>query len=148
MVMIRRPSREVEGWESNPDWPLLFWPRRRWLRSMPNEPMNWSPSLDIYETADCFVVRTELPGVKKENIDISVSGNMLTIKGERRAPEVQEYECSEICYGSFSRSITLPQSADCDSISATLESGVLEISVPKRKEAKSTRIEIRSVPPI
>lgn len=136
-----RPFRELEEIERLPAWP-----RWRWWR-IPLEEMAWAPSIDMYEKEDSFIVRAELPGVNKEDVDISMSGDTLTIKGERKAPadvKAEEYECCEVCYGSFSRSITMPAAVDSDKIEATYENGILEIRLPKMKEAKPAKIQIKA----
>ena len=136
-----RPFTELEEMER-----LLDWPRRRWWR-IPLEEMAWAPSIDMYEKEDSFIVRAELPGVNKEDVDISMSGDTLTIKGERKAPadvKAEEYECCEVCYGSFSRSITMPAAVDSDKIEATYENGILEIRLPKMKEAKPAKVQIKA----
>ncbi len=92
------------------------------------------PKMDIFEKDDRFVVKAELPGMKGEDIDISIPGDMLTIKGEKKSEsEVDEenYYRREVAYGSFARSIRLPSSVDVDRITATSEDGMLEIDLPK-----------------
>jgi HSP20 family protein len=92
------------------------------------------PKMDIFEKEDKFVVKAELPGIKAEDIDISVTGDMLTIKAEKKSEsEVKEenYYRREASYGSFARSIRLPSSVNVDKITASCEDGVLEIDLPK-----------------
>lgn len=101
--------------------------------------MGWTPPIEMIEKEDKFIVKAELPGMKKEEIDISVVGDTLTIKGERKAEtEIKEedYYCCERCYGSFFRSITMPATVDAKKIKATYEDGVLEVSLPKAPEVK------------
>ncbi len=119
----------------------VVWQRR------PREQMAWAPSVEMYEKGDSYMVRVELPGVTKEDVDISVSGETLTIKGERRAPEEvkgEEYHRCELCYGAFSRSISLPAAVETDKIEATYADGILEIRLPKVREAMAARIEIKA----
>jgi HSP20 family protein len=103
-------------------------------------------NLDMYEKDDKLVIRAELPGVRKEDLEINVSGDMLTIKGEKKQEEVPEdakfYLC-ERCFGSYTRSISLPFSVDATSVSATFKNGLLEIRLPKAEEAKGQRIEVK-----
>ena len=105
-----------------------------------------APSTDIYEEKDELVVRAELPGIKKEDLDISVEGDELTIKAEKKQEEVVEsatyYQC-ERCFGEYYRSISLPFHVDTEKVSATLENGVLMIRLPKAEEAKSKHIEVK-----
>lgn len=137
-----RPFRELEEMER-----LLESPFRWWWRRLPAEQMAWAPSVDMYEKEDSFMVRVELPGVKKEDIDISVTGDTLAIKGERKPPadvKEEEYQCCEVCYGSFSRSITMLAVVDAGKIEASYGDGILEIRLPKAKEAKPARIQIKA----
>jgi len=99
----------------------------------------------MYEKEDKFVVKAELPGMKEEDVDVSVSDDTLTIKGERKAEsEVKEenYYCCERFYGSFFHSIALPSNVDANKIEATYESGVLEVNLPKAAEVKTKKISI------
>jgi HSP20 family protein len=115
-----------------------------WRRT-PVEEMGWTPAIEMFEKDDKFMVKAELPGMKEEDIDVSVVGDTLTIKGERKAEsEVKEedYYCCERSYGSFTRSITLPSSVDAKNIEASYENGVLEISLPKAAEVKPKKITV------
>ena len=88
------------------------------------------PNLDVTETNDAFMINADLPGVSDEDVDVSVTGNRLTINGRREAEDVREgdrYVAVERSYGSFSRSFVLPDSADLENIQAELTSGVLKI---------------------
>jgi HSP20 family protein len=105
------------------------------------------PNLDVTETNDAFVINADLPGVGEEEVDVSVTGNRLTVSGRREAEEVQEgdrYVAIERTYGTFSRSFVLPDSADVDHIQAELTNGVLRIKVPKRGEMQGRKISIQS----
>jgi HSP20 family protein len=140
-----RPFRELEEMERLLETPFT-WPFRLWRRR-PFEEVSWIPPLDMYEKEDSFTVRMELPGVKPEDLDISVTGDTLTIKGEYKPPaEVKEkdYHYCEMCYGSFSRSITMPAAIDANKIEATYENGILEIHLPKAKAAKPAKIEVKA----
>jgi HSP20 family protein len=114
-------------------------------RRIPMVEMGWAPAIEVFEKEDKFVVKAELPGLKEEEIDISVVGDMLTIKGERKAEsevKEQDYYCCERSYGSFSRSITVPSNIDANKIEATYEDGVLEVSLPKVPEVKPKKIAV------
>jgi HSP20 family protein len=142
-----RPSRTFDEMERLMDEFSAGWPFRLWWRRIPAEEIVWAPSLDMYEKEDSFIVRAELAGVKKEDIDISITGDTLTIKGERKASaEVkdEEYHRCEVCYGSFSRSITMPAAVDMSKIEATYVDGILEVRLPKAKEAVPAKIEIKA----
>ncbi|RLC70125.1 MAG: Hsp20/alpha crystallin family protein [Chloroflexi bacterium] len=105
----------------------------------------WTPAIELLEKEDKFIARVDLPGMKVEDIEVSVVDNTLTIKGERKADqEVKEedYYCSERCYGSFLRSITLPTPVEREHVEATYENGVLEVTLPKAAEIKPKKVEI------
>ena len=105
---------------------------RRGGRQHGDEPTRWAPVLDVLQEDGDIVVRAELPGVKQEDVDITLHDRVLTISGERKAEEQREgsgYYVRERRYGSFRRSMTLPQGVDESSISARFEGGVLEVRV-------------------
>jgi HSP20 family protein len=105
----------------------------------------WMPSVDIYETPDQVVLKAELPGLTREDIDINVRNNTLTLRGERKFErEVKEenYLRIERAYGSFQRSFTLPATIQQDKIKAVFKDGVLEVSLPKAEEARPKQIKI------
>ena len=107
------------------------------------------PRFDVKETKDAFVFKADLPGVKEGDVDISLSGNQLTITGKREAEAQQSGEnffMLERSYGSFSRSFALPTSADFDQIKAGLHGGVLTISLPKRVESHPRKIAVGTSP--
>ena len=103
-------------------------------------------ALDVYETDDDLMVEASLPGVKPEEVDISIVGNTLTIKGEHEEQhekrEEGKYYSRERRYGAFQRSISLPVEVNADKAQATFEDGVLKLSLPKAEEAKPKRIEV------
>lgn len=106
---------------------------------------DWVPVVDIKEEKDRFVLNADLPGVKREDIDITMEDGVLSIRGDRRLEEVKEegeYKRIERAYGTFYRRFSLPDTADADNISARSEDGVLEVVIPKRESVKPRRIEI------
>lgn len=117
-----------------------FWRRRRGL-----EPSVTLPNIDMYDKKDEIVVKVELPGVEKDQVDITLSEDTLTVKGEaKREEEVKDedyYRC-ERCYGSFSRTIELPVRIQGDKSKATFKNGILEIRLPKAEEAKPKEIKV------
>lgn len=119
--------------------PLIWW-------RVPAAELGWTPGVEVYEKDDKFVVRAELPGMKKEELDISVLGDTLTIKGERKAKsEVKDedyYRC-ELCYGKFSRSVALPGAVEAGKVEANYENGILEVTLPKAEEAKPKKVEVK-----
>ncbi|MBN2848371.1 MAG: Hsp20/alpha crystallin family protein [Coriobacteriia bacterium] len=110
----------------------------------------WMPKIDVKRKGDDIVVRAELPGIDPEQVEVEVTDGVLTIRGERRQEEKQEGEdwlVCESCYGSFERSLTIPESVDVSAITAEYTDGILEVHVPKALEAvrpKTTKIEIGS----
>ena len=107
----------------------------------------WAPAVDIKEDAQQFVIEADIPGVKPEEIDVSMEGGVLTIKGEKRAEnktEKEGYKRVERTYGSFYRRFSLPDTADADAISAKSKHGVLEIVIPKREAVKPKKIDVTS----
>ncbi|MBI2869669.1 MAG: Hsp20/alpha crystallin family protein [Chloroflexi bacterium] len=122
-------------------------PRVVWWRRTPSEGISWSPAVCMYEKEDGFTVRAEVPGLTMNEIDISLTGDTLTIKGERKAPEgvkEEELSCCEVCYGPFSRSITLTSRIDRSKIEAMLENGILEIKLPKSPEEIPAKIQVKA----
>ena len=105
----------------------------------------WTPSVDISETADNFEVRAELPGVTKDDLHISVKDNLLTLRGEKRQEKVddtQNYRRVERHYGNFERKFALPREVAPDDIKAKYTDGVLVLSIPKPEAAKPTEIPV------
>lgn len=106
----------------------------------------WSPAVDIHETKDAFLVKAELPGMKQEEIQITIVDSTLTLKGERkRENEVREegYTRIERAYGTFQRALVLPSSVDAAKVRAKYKDGVLEIELPKKEEAKPKEIKVQ-----
>jgi HSP20 family protein len=102
-------------------------------------------AMDVYQTADSVVVKTSVPGIDAEDLDISITGDVLTIKGETEAEEKVEKESyirQERRYGAFSRSIRLPGDLVPDKAEATFDKGVLTLTIPKSEEAKPKTIKV------
>jgi HSP20 family protein len=105
----------------------------------------WSPALDLYDDKDGFVVKVELPGLKKEEIGISLHDGTLTVSGERKNEfEKQEGQTfrSERYFGKFQRSVTLPAVVDAKGVKASYKDGILTVQLPKAEEAKPRQIEV------
>lgn len=104
------------------------------------------PSVDIFEDKGDVVVKAELPGIKKEDIDITLTEDTITISGEKKMEkEVKKkdfYRC-ESSYGSFSRSFTLPSDVQTDKVKSTMKDGILEIRIPKTEEAKKKEVKVK-----
>jgi len=106
---------------------------------------NWVPAMDLAETEDQLVLRADLPGLGRDDIDIEVKDNVLTISGERKAEHERKgegFHRVERSFGRFSRSLGLPRGIDAKRVTASFENGVLEVRMPKPEERKATRVEI------
>ena len=111
----------------------------------------WAPALDISERKDAYLVTVELPGVKLDDLTITLEDGLLTIQGERQFAEdssEQQFHRVERRYGAFRRAITLPAHVMADAVEASFEDGVLQVLVPKAEEAKPRRIEVRGRQPV
>ena len=105
----------------------------------------WSPALDLYESGDHLVAAVELPGMRKEDIDISLHDGTLTISGERKSESNKNGETAqrtERYVGTFRRSIMLPTRVDAGKVGATYEDGILRVTLPKAEEAKPKQIQV------
>lgn len=141
------PFREMSGLQKEMD--RLFGQHFGRMRGPEEEDLAataWAPPVDIFETEDKVVLKAEFPGLKKEDIEIQVRDNTLTLKGEKKfEKEVKEesYHRVERAYGSFQRSFTLPSTIKQDGIEASFKDGILEISLPKAEEAKPKQVKIQ-----
>ena len=109
-------------------------------------PSAFLPTFEVKETAEALVVRADLPGVKEEDLDISLHNSVLSISGTRQAEERKDgesYYLYERQYGSFSRSFALPDTADAEKIEANLTGGVLTLTIGKKVEAKPRKIGLK-----
>jgi HSP20 family protein len=105
----------------------------------------WMPAMDLVETDDHFVLRADLPGLAEGDVNIEVEDNVLTISGERKAEHEttkEGFHRVERAFGSFSRSLTLPEGVDADAVTASFDRGVLEIRIPKPEQRKPRKISI------
>ena len=107
---------------------------------------NLVPNTDIYEENDQLVMKIELPGINKEDVNITLQGDRLTIRAEKKETVVEDAACyaRERQYGQYLRSVTLPFPVKEDEISATFENGVLELRLSKAEESKAKKIEIKA----
>ena len=143
-IMEWKPFREVSRLRREMDrlWDDYFGPGRRALQPM----AEWAPAVDVSETGDRIVIKAEVPGIEVKDIDISLSGDVLTIKGEKKSEreETKEnYHLVERSCGSFFRSLKLPAAVEVDKIEAIYEKGVLTVTCPKKEEVKPKTIEIK-----
>src|ERR687885_562124 len=105
----------------------------------------WTPSVDIYENKDQIVLEAELPGMNREDFELTIENNVLTLRGERRfekKDEADNFHRVERAYGTFTRSFTLPQTVSTENATAEYKNGVLRVTLQKREEVKARRIEI------
>ena len=109
-----------------------------------NRVTGFTPAVDVHETTDDYLVKVDLPGVKPEDVNVEVNENVLSISGSRVPAETGEAQLVERPYGSFVRTLTLPQGVDTDSIEAGYHDGVLELRIPKPAEHKPKKITIGS----
>jgi HSP20 family protein len=140
MIPWRRELEDVERRFEDllPSLPALW-------RRLPSWRMEWEPAIDVIERDDRFVVKAELPGMKEKDIDVSVVGNRLVLRGERKAEsevKKEDYYYSERSYGSFARSIDIPSDVDARKIEANYDDGVLEINLPKTPGIKPKKVSI------
>jgi HSP20 family protein len=139
-LLVRRPS---TGWAGN-DMERFF--ERIFGEQLPSETGGvWSPSVDVKEDEQHYIVNVELPGLKSSEIEVQVENNVLFISGERRMENKQEGEnwhFVERSYGNFSRSFRLPKNVDSENVKASYTDGVLSISIPKSEEARARKVEI------
>jgi len=108
---------------------------------------NFAPRMDIEDSGEEVLVTAELPGVDIKNVDVSVSGNVLTVRGEKKDEHEDRdggYYHRERWSGSFQRSLTLPDAIDAEKVKAEMKNGILRISFPKREEVKPKQISVKS----
>lgn len=151
--LVRRDNRDAFG-TSNPDhrWDpfrvmdaLLRWdPPRSELGRLFDGGAGFAPVFDVKETKDGYVIKADLPGLKDEDVAISMIGNQLTISGtrEEKREEGVRYYVLERSRGSFTRTFVLPDSVDGEHVTANLKDGVLSLHIPKRPEAQPRKINI------
>lgn len=112
-----------------------------------NNPVaEWSPAVDVKETEKTYVIHADVPGVKLEDLDVTLENDVLTIKGERQWENKQEsesYKRVERAYGTFYRRFVLPDTADAESVTAKTVDGVLEIVIPKQEKVLPRKIRIQ-----
>jgi HSP20 family protein len=105
----------------------------------------WAPNVDIFENKDTLVLEAELPGMTRDDFDLSIENNVITLKGERKFEKKSEgdnYHRVERSYGAFTRSFTLPQTVSAEGAKAEFKNGVLQVTLPKREEVKARKIEV------
>jgi HSP20 family protein len=152
MDLIRYQAPDVAPWAAFDRWSNL----RDELNSLFDVPFwssfgragqlftGWSPALDLYEGGDHLTAVVELPGMRKEDIDISLHDGTLTISGERKRESTngEQAQRTERYVGTFRRSIALPVRVDAGDVNATYEDGILKVTLPKAEEAKPKQIKV------
>jgi len=106
----------------------------------------WAPSLDMSETKDNYVVKAEVPGIDAKHIDISLTGDVLSIRGEKKQEKEEkeeDYHLVERNYGSFSRSVRIPAEVESNKIKASYKNGILTITLPKSEKVKAKEVKIK-----
>jgi|PlaIllAssembly_1097288.scaffolds.fasta_scaffold01706_2 HSP20 family protein len=143
------PMKELEGMRRDMErlFEDVFEPSRRRRHWWPKSPEGGVvvPNIDMYDRKTEIVVKAELPGVERDNIDLTITRDTITMKGEsRREAEIKEedYYSREISYGNFTRSVTLPAEVESEKAKATFKNGILEIVLPKKEEAKPKEIKV------
>ncbi len=124
---------------------FVSWPRLA-LDDEGSAKFEWSPSVDISESEKEYLVRAEVPAVKKDDIKVTVDGGMITIAGERKQQKEEKNEKFhrvESVYGSFSRSFSLPENVDANNIKCESQDGVLTVHIPKTEIEKAKPVEIK-----
>ena len=108
---------------------------------------DFSPAMDIRETDEAYIVEADVPGIKREDVKIEVNDDVLTIKGERKVEQEEnkkDYRRIERQYGSFRRSVSIPDGIQHDAVEAKFDDGVLRVTLPKREDTKPRRIEVNA----
>lgn len=147
------PRRSFFGLDRWGDWDMErmmddFFGRR--MRSWPEKRLGAGgmdlPVVDLYEDRDEIVVKAELPGMEKDNIEVKLTDHTLTIKGEKKKEEEtkeKNYYRSERSYGSFIRNLELPTDVHTDQVKANFKNGILEVRLPKTEEAKANEVKVK-----
>ncbi len=145
-MMIRRDPifREMAAWRNAMDrlFDEMVDNRGYW-----EQPAAWALALDVAEKDDAFIVKASIPGINPDDLEITLTDNVLTIKGEikeNKEFEDAQWHLRERRYGAFQRSITLPTPVDANAIEATYDDGVLTLNVPKVEEVKPKRIAVKA----
>ena len=145
---LLEPSRLLDPLEMVRD--LMQWDPFRELGVVSGRSVAFAPTFEVKETKDGYVFKADLPGIREKDLDISLTGNRLTVAGRRDEEEKKEderYFTYERSYGAFSRSFTLPEGIDGDSVQAELKDGVLTLTLAKKPEVKARRIELKTIKP-
>ncbi|MBI4688098.1 MAG: Hsp20/alpha crystallin family protein [Nitrospirae bacterium] len=152
MTLIRwTPAKELESIRRDmerlmEDFVEPFGRRRAWLPRTAGERGVIAPNVDVYDRKTEVVVRVELPGVEKENVDLTITNESISIKGELKKTEGvkdEDYYCSECSYGGFQRTIPMPVEIDASKAKASFKNGILEVVLPKLEAAKAKEVKLK-----
>ncbi|MEJ2308619.1 MAG: Hsp20/alpha crystallin family protein [Gammaproteobacteria bacterium] len=144
MIVRRDPWSLLDQWHKELD--NMFDPNRRGDDTSRIEGSDWTPAVDIKEEADRYLLHADIPGVKADDIEVSMDKGVLTIKGERKHESTESkegYKRVERTHGVFMRRFSLPDGVDGENISASSKDGVLEVVIPKSEPEKPRRIEVK-----
>ena len=153
MSLIRYQTPDLSAWRSLDRWSNLrdemnsLFDAPFWANTMRESQLftGWTPALDLYQTNDDVVAVVELPGMRKEDIDLSMQDGILTISGERKeegATDGDKTARTERFVGKFRRSISLPTRVDANKVNATYKDGILTVTLPKAEEVKPKQIQV------
>ena len=127
---------EIDNWFNSvsSDFPTFF-----------NEKSEWKPRFEVLNSEDAYRLRADLPGMVKKDVDIEITDDVLTIKGERKNDSINQNDYSEFTYGEFARSFSLPEDVRHEGIKASMKDGVLALEIPRMEKAdpKVKRISIK-----
>jgi HSP20 family protein len=142
MAQAQAPTWEPSRWLSR----MMGWdPFREMTPSFPEERLTFEPAFEVKETKESYLFEADVPGIKQADLDVSLTGNRLTVTGKREAEKENKgdtYYTYERSYGSFTRSFTLPEGVNTSAIQADLREGVLSITLPKKPEAQAKKIPV------
>ncbi len=127
-------------------FPSFFSPFPSLFRPLRGDVFGGGPALDVYENEDHVVVKAEIPGLTKKDVQVKITGTSLTLTGEKKKEEEvkeDDYSYSERSYGKFSRTLSLPCEVQSDKGKATFKDGVLEVRIPKTEEAKKRHVTVK-----
>jgi HSP20 family protein len=146
MALVRwDPARELDSFQSDMNRLFDSFFGRRGASGGNGYGRRWIPAMDLVETEEDLVLRADLPGLDRDDIEIEVKDNTLTVSGERKSEHEEKGEGFyrvERAFGGFSRSLDLPRGIDASTVRASFDKGVLEVRIPKPAERKPTRVEI------
>ncbi len=143
---MQQPARPWDPFEMMRD--LMRWDPFAEVGPLRTREAVFTPAFEVKESQDAYLFKADLPGIKEEDLELSLTGNRLTISGKReeeKREEDERYYAYERSYGSFSRSFTLPEGVDPEHAEADLSNGVLTVSIPKRPEVKPKKIEVKKL---